>query len=735
MLVINNPSPLVLKNFQMKYTGLVVISLILSMASKGQHTLSGIIKDRTTGTPIPGATISIKGRPSVQSNDSGLFVFSGLQGDTVVLNLSHINYKAQQVTVIFPDSVLRDYFLDAAAQVLDDVTIISTTRTNQRMENAPLKVEVLGKEDMDEENTIRPANIASILGDVSGIQIQQSSAVSGNANVRIQGLEGRYTQLLRDGMPLYDGFSGNFGMLTIPPLDLRQIELVKGSASTLYGGGAIGGLINLISKNPVAGGEEIVTLNQTSRKESDANLFVSQRDKKAGFTFFTGYTRQTASDVNKDGFSDLPRLSTVVVHPRIFLYPGTATTLIFGYTGTFEKRTGGDMIAINDSVTASHNFFEANRTQRNTGEFIAEHHYAKNKATVKASVSSFDRITRTNWYSFKGQQLNYYTEASLLVPGKIADWVAGINFIGDRFREKQGINVPVGNFSNQTAGAFVQQTLRLPAETLLETGLRFDHHNRYGWFILPRIALFHRFNKEWATRFGFGGGYKTPNPLAPQSIEYDIRDILPIGNDVRAEKSYGFNAELNYRISFGEKNSFFINQAFFLTRLIDPVIATVQTAGVGFSNGAKPVESKGSDTYIQLALDEWEVYAGYTYTIAERKYLFQNQFMPLTPRNRFAFTLVKEFNEKWRMGLEGSFTGAQYRDGDSKTPGYFFMAAMAGRNFGKHLGLVLNGENLLDYRQSKKEALYTGSMQSPIFKPLWAPIDGRIINLSLRWKS
>ena len=251
MLVINNPSPLVLKNFQMKYTGLVVISLILSMASKGQHTLSGIIKDRTTGTPIPGATISIKGRPSVQSNDSGLFVFSGLQGDTVVLNLSHVNYKALQVTVILPDSVLRDYFLDAAAQMLDDVTIISTTRTNQRMENAPLKVEVLGKEDMDEENTIRPANIASILGDVSGIQIQQSSAVSGNANVRIQGLEGRYTQLLRDGMPLYDGFSGNFGMLTIPPLDLRQIELVKGSASTLYGGGAIGGLINLISKNPV----------------------------------------------------------------------------------------------------------------------------------------------------------------------------------------------------------------------------------------------------------------------------------------------------------------------------------------------------------------------------------------------------------------------------------------------------------------------------------------------------
>src|ERR1700744_913759 len=122
-----------------------------------------------------------------------------------------------------------------------------------------MKVEVIGSEDMREENTIKPANIASILGDVSGVQIQQSSAVSGNTNVRIQGLNGQYTQILRDGMPLYDGFSGGFGILQIPPLDLKQVELIKGSASTLYGGGAIAGLINLISKRPTEEQEAIFT--------------------------------------------------------------------------------------------------------------------------------------------------------------------------------------------------------------------------------------------------------------------------------------------------------------------------------------------------------------------------------------------------------------------------------------------------------------------------------------------
>jgi outer membrane receptor for ferrienterochelin and colicins len=102
---------------------------------------------------------------------------------------------------------------------LDEVTVVSSTRNNQRIENSPLKVEVLGREEMDEESTIKPANIASIIGDVSGVQIQQTSATNGNSNVRIQGLSGQYTQILKDGMPLFEGFSGGLGALSIPPLD------------------------------------------------------------------------------------------------------------------------------------------------------------------------------------------------------------------------------------------------------------------------------------------------------------------------------------------------------------------------------------------------------------------------------------------------------------------------------------------------------------------------------------
>jgi iron complex outermembrane receptor protein/outer membrane receptor for ferrienterochelin and colicins len=713
----------------------VLWTTLISAVSFSQNSLRIIVKDSISKEAISNATIVINNVGKTTDNN-GFAEFLNLPDGNFSMDISAVGYQSKNFFVVLPDTSNHIVLLARKNTLLEDVTVIATTRNNQRIENSPLKVEVLGKEELDEENSIRPANIASLIGDFSGIQIQQSSAVSGNANVRIQGLDGRYTQILRDGMPLFEGFSGNFGVLTIPPLDLRQIELVKGSASTLYGGGAIGGLVNLISKRPTTKGEDILTLNQTSLKESDANAYLSKRYKYFGYTLFSGYSRQNFSDVNKDGFSDVPKLNTFIIHPRLFLYPSEKTTIIAGYTGTFEKRTGGDIAVLDGKANSSHQYFEENKTKRNTGEFIVESNLSSRlKGTIKTSLSDFGRIIQTNTHFFHGKELNYYTEASALLSYDKTDWVGGLNFIGDQFTKKPSDPVLLNNFSNQTLGAFLQNTYRLRENDILETGLRLDHHFTYGDFVLPRIAFFHRFNEQWASRFGFGMGYKTPNALAPQTIEYNIEQLSPIAGNIKAEKSFGFNAEVNYKKKYGGDNSFFINQAFFLTRLSSPIIANeFPSSNIVFENAGKPIISKGFDTYIQWGVRGWEIYAGYTFTIAERKYLQQNQFVPLTPKNRFATVIAKEISEKLRFGIEASYTGSQYRYDATKTPGYLFVAAMAGYNFNSHFSLILNCENLLDYRQSRHEALYEGSIVDPQFKPLWSPIDGRVVNLSLRLK-
>src|SRR5690606_34287040 len=170
-----------------------------------------------------------------------------------VIEFSYIGYRTKTDTLIFPlnDTTALNVFLDVAVEheELEEV-VISATRSSRTIDNIVTRVEVIAGEELDEKGNMKPGDIRMLLAESTGIQTQQTSATSGNSSIRIQGLDGKYTQIIRDGFPLYSGFSGGLGLLQIAPLDLKQVEVIKGSSSTLYGGGAIAGLVNLISKTP-----------------------------------------------------------------------------------------------------------------------------------------------------------------------------------------------------------------------------------------------------------------------------------------------------------------------------------------------------------------------------------------------------------------------------------------------------------------------------------------------------
>ncbi|MCF3111268.1 TonB-dependent receptor plug domain-containing protein [Niabella sp. CC-SYL272] len=715
----------------------LLIACTFCTALPAQIKLTLKFNNRTDQTTVWGVTVTVNGKLIAAADSTGRIQLTLPRGNSS-FSFSAVGYERAVLFLPIKKDTLINVSLIAISKAMDEVVVVATTRNNQSIENAPIKVEVLGREEMNEENGIRPANIASILGDVSGVQIQQTSATSGNSNVRIQGLDGRYTQILRDGMPLYDGFSSGFGILTIPPLDLQQIELVKGSASTLYGGGAIGGLVNMISKRPTAAQEGIITLNQTTLKETDANAYLSKRYKGFGYTLFGGYIHQAPVDVNQDGFSDVPKLNSYNIHPRLFFYPKN-TTIILGYNGNVNNTKGGDIQVLKGSPDRVHQYFEQNNTTRHTGELVVEHHFNSGKSLYfKNTVSDYSNHFTDAQLTYKGNQLSYYSELSTLIPYNSKNsFVGGVNLTGDQFKAThQNQFIPIASLNNQTIGAFAQNTWAIKDLATLELGLRDDYHKKYGNFFLPRLAFFNRFNEHWATRLGVGWGYKVPNPFTPWYIDYTPDKIADLPADITPEKSVGYNAEVNYKLDWEGGNSLFINQAVFLTQIKDPIYGTINPDGILlYQNGNKKVLSRGFDTYIKARLDEWELYAGYTYTVVTRNYLSQNQFMPLTPRNRASFVLARDFEKAGLMtGLEGSYNGSQKRLDGSGTPGYMFMAAVIQKHLGDHMIVVLNCENLLNYKQSNVEDLYTGSVTDPQFKPLWAPIDGRAVNLSLRFK-
>ncbi|HEX8460755.1 MAG TPA: TonB-dependent receptor, partial [Segetibacter sp.] len=198
------------------------------------------------------------------------------------------------------------------------------------------------------------------------------------------------------------------------------------------------------------------------------------------------------------------------------------------------------------------------------------------------------------------------------------------------------------------------------------------------------------------------------------------------------ERSSGANADINYKTKAGEW-SVILNQGFFVTRIKHPLVITNTSIAISYQNASQPLVSSGTESYIQLHRDELELYLGYTFTNTLRKYDPVNKYLPLTARHKFASVIAYEFSEKFRAGIESAFTGTQYLDNGNTTSPYLFAAAMIRYNLGK-VSFVLNGENLLDYRLSKQQQTVYPPYNNPVFPEIWAPLEGRVINLSMMIK-
>ncbi|WP_342644557.1 TonB-dependent receptor [Mucilaginibacter sp. CSA2-8R] len=713
--------------------------ILCSNIALAQHQIKIAVTDSLTRKPVTDATVAWQGKAIAHNTDTaGVVRFSNITPGSQTFSVSRVGYLKQSFTLIFPlADTTQVYTVSLMPQLQEmEVVIVSSTRTNSRIEDLPMKVEVLGQEEMDEENMIKPGNVASILGDLSVIHVQQTSATTGNTTIRMQGLNGRYTQLLRDGLPLYDGFSGNFGVLSIPPLDLKQIEIIKGSSSTLYGGGAIAGLINFISKAPTTDRDLSFTLNRSTLKESNANGYFSQRFGKFGLTFTAQQTWQTAVDVNKDGFSDVPKINSTILHPRLFYYINNRSQLDAGYAFTHENRLGGDMQVIDNRPDAIHQYSELNQSYRNTFDF----HYRNdldsvNRLTVKGSVSNYNLNNVDEGFAFKGNQLSDYLEVNDLIKLPKQELIIGGNYTGEYFRKNSAVVSPLANYDYHTLGAFVQDGWHINPKFLVEAGLRADHHSRFGWFVLPRIALLYKPVSALSVRLSSGLGYKAPNVFIPETLAGSFATLNPLSSNLTAERSFGVNFDANYHVRLSDEATLDVDQALYYTNINNPLIPVMNADNTtSLNNAGFRINTLGTDTYVRLKIDELELYFGFNHTVAKQALSNRTIYLPFSPQNKISTTIAYEVEGQWRFGVEGSLETNQYINENQRVRNFPFLAAMVERKWGSHVSFVLNCENINDFRQSRYESLYTGTITRPVFKQLWAPIDGRAVNLAMRIK-
>jgi len=702
---------------------------------QAQNTFKAILLDEDTKEPLVFANVVLEDTENGASSDTtGFIELQNIPNGKQTIVFSYVGYRTKEKSFKFPlqEKMPITIYLEKAVD-LDEVVVYST-RTNNRIKEIPTRIEVLGNEEIVEETGINPGNISKLLGETSGINVQRTSATSGNVSFRIQGLPGKYTQLLQDGFPVYSGFSSGLSLLQIPPLDLQQVEIIKGSASTLYGADAIAGIVNLITKQPTKKPEFSVLVNQTHKGGTDFSSFYTAKKDKFGVTMLASINTQNAIDVSGNSFTDIPQYNRAVFSPKIYYDFNKNNHLYVGFSSVIEDRSGGDIKALKNEADSLHKFFEQNKTKRLNTRLKYENINQKgNIFSVKASYGKFERKMKTNTNVFSGVQNNIFTELSYFINSEQHKLVTGINFYSDDFRQFHP-DIFSLNYSHQTIGAFVQDNWEISKKVFLEPGIRYDYNIQNGGFFLPRLALMYKFSKKFFTRLSGGMGYKLPTPFTDEA-ERTRYQMVVLPTSLKIEKSTGANLDFNFITPILDELYLSFNQAFFITKINNPIIAntdSLQTQVVSYENAKGTILSKGLNTNIRLSLDELVLYIDYTYLDATKTYDNNNQ-LELTPQNRLTTTLAYEDEEEgWKAGLEAFYYGNQYLENGNKTPDYWLLGASVQKRFG-HFTIAINVENILNVRQTRYENIVSGSINNPVFNEIYAPLDGIVGNMVLKF--
>ncbi len=713
----------------------LVFSILFTFNSLAQNSVTFTVKDEDDEILI-GANIVIEGTTTgTVSNENGVAVFDNIADGKTVFVISFIGYETNKITLEFPQDNKKSITVEMEeGEELEEV-IVAATRSSRTIEDIPTRVEAITEEELGEQAAMNSSNIGMLLKETTGVQMQQTSLSSGNMNIRIQGLDGRYTQILKDGFPLYGGFAGGLSIMQIPPLDLRQVELIKGSNSTLYGGGAIAGLVNLVSITPKEKPELSLMFNQTSALGTTGNFFYAQKFNKTGITIYGSADNQVPYDPDDDGFSNLPKSTTYNLNPKVYFYPNSNTEILFGISSAFDTRTGGDMEVIKGNANQEHVFSEKNKSERYSTQFKFQNINDERSIAVKNSVSYFNRELKIPDYQFAGNQLSSFSEINYsLYKKENSDWQFGANHYFEQFKET-GVNEnAIRDYTHNTVGVFAQNTTDFNPKFTFEGGLRTDYNFDYGTFVLPRVALLYKTSKKLTSRIGGAMGYKLPSIFTEDAEKMYFRNIQPISTgQMNPEKSIGGNFDLNYKTVLFNELIFSINQLFYATQLKNSLVLRENQADntYFFENADGNILSSGFETNAKLAYADFKLYFNYAFINTKLQYDNLNNQKPLTPKHNVGLALMYETEEKWSIGYELYYTGTQFDEQYNTKPDYWIMGFMVMRHF-KRLSAFINFENFTDVIQSNYEPLVLPPYNSPTFPDIWSPSDGFVFNAGLK---
>jgi len=619
--------------------------------------------------------------------------------------------------------------LEAAVVRRDEITV-TATRTDQRIEDVPLRVEVLQEEEIEEKALMTPGDIAMLLNETSGLRVQVTSPSLGAANIRIQGLRGRYTQLLADGLPLYGGQTGATSLLQIPPLDLGQVEVIKGVASALYGSSALGGVVNLVSKRPENPQRELL-LNRTSRNGTDGVFWLAEPLKgQWHMTMIGGAHHQEPQDIDRDGWADMANYRRAVLRPRFFWDNGSGHSVFMTAGAMTEDRKGGT--TGDATLPDGSRFPEELTTRRFDGGLVGRFLVDDRVLSIRASATSQGHAHTFGPVIENDRHHTLFGEASLGGSTRGHTWAFGSALQADLYRNR---DVAGFDYTYTVPALFLQDDYSFGRRLTVSGSGRVDFHSDYGTFFNPRGSALLRLPHNVTARLSAGTGVFAPTPFTEETEAVGLTNLLNLRN-VKVERAWSASGDVGWQTSHVE-----LNGSLFGSVIRDPVmlrLPTPETRLMEIVNAAAPTRTVGTEFLARMRTGDFGLVL--THTFLHSTEVDPNESrrseVPLTPRHSSGLVGTWEREGVGRVGVEVFYTGRQRLDDnpyrDASAP-YFIFGVLAERRFGR-VRLFVNAENIGNTRQTRYDRVVRPN-RHPDGRwtvDAWAPLEGRVINGGLR---
>ncbi|MFE3867466.1 TonB-dependent receptor domain-containing protein [Flavobacterium sp. LS2P90] len=563
----------------MKKLCVIFVFLVVNFSYAQEKTfVSGLVSSENKR--VPGASIVLMGTNYKTETDS--------LGNYKLENIPEGNYKIQVIANSFQTSrkniivkkdgnTIVDFELSTIENQLNEVVVSGTLKAVKRLESA-VPVEVYSPIFFKKNPT---ASIYEALQNVNGVRPQLNCGVCNTGDIHINGLEGPYTLVLIDGMPIVSSLSTVYGLSGIPNSLVERIEIVKGPASSLYGSEAVGGLINIITKNPINAPLFSADVFTTSWLETNVDLGVKWNvGKKAtallGLNYFN-YNNRIDNDT--DGFTDVSLSDRISLFQKWTFHRNENRLFTIAARGVYEDRFGGDM--------------RWEKKHRGGDEIYGESIYTKRAELLGSYQLPFQEKLMLSFSGNVHYQDSRYGLTNYIANQKIGflqltwdkklgknDMLAGIATRYNYYDDNTPATSVSGNNNPEKTwlpGIFVQDEITFTEKQKLLLGMRYDYNSFHGSILTPRLAYKWKLNDNNILRLNTGTGFRVVNLFTEDHAALTGAREIVVANNLKPEQS--INANLNYikKINFSNGTFIGIETSFFHTRFGNKIVSDYKT--------------------------------------------------------------------------------------------------------------------------------------------------------------